>query len=110
MTTTDINIGASPAGAGFRLEAVQFLPQPIDRVSGECVPEIVAQVLDIFDADAEPDQAVVDAARRPDLSRDACVGHRRRVADQRFDAAQALGQAEEPGSLEQLRGALLPRL
>ena len=57
--------------------------------------QVVAQILDVFDADAEPHQAVVDSARGAHLGRDARVGHRGRMADQGLDAAQALGQAEE---------------
>jgi ligand-binding SRPBCC domain-containing protein len=32
VTGSDIKIGPAPSGAGFRLEAVQFLPQPRDQV------------------------------------------------------------------------------
>jgi translocator protein len=32
MMTNGVKIGAAPKGVGFRLEAAQFLPQPINRV------------------------------------------------------------------------------
>ena len=57
--------------------------------------EIGSEVLEVLDPDAEPDEPVIDAACRPDLGGDAGVGHGRGVADQRFHAAQALGQAEQ---------------
>ena len=78
-----------------------------DRVapSGEGASQVLAEVFQFFDPDAEPDEPVIDAAGRADVGRDAGVRHRRRMADQRLDAAQALGQAEQPGSASEMRVA-----
>src|SRR5512133_1627619 len=67
----------------------------------ECLLEVVAQVVVILDADAQADQAVVDAPRPADLGRDAGVRHGRGMTDQRLDPAEALGQAEETGPRQQ---------
>src|SRR5215217_9309375 len=73
----------------------------------ECLAEVIFEVVAVLDADAEADEAVVDAPCLADLGRDAGVGHGGGVADERLDAPEALGQAEESGSGEQAgRGVL----
>ena len=57
--------------------------------------QIALQIVHVLDADAQPHQAVIDAARVRELGGDAGVRHRRRMAHQRFDAAEALGEAEQ---------------
>ena len=59
-----------------------------------------AQVLDVFNPHAQPNQPVIDAASRSDVRRDAGVRHGGRVTDERFHAAETLSQAEQPGSLQ----------
>ncbi len=58
----------------------------------------------------EPHESVVDAAGRPDFGRNTRVRHGRRMTDQRLDAPQALGQAEQPGAREQPPGGLGPAM
>src|SRR3954451_17051563 len=63
--------------------------------------QVVAEVVEVFDADAEADEPVVDPAGLADLGRDAGVRHGGGMADQRLDAAEALGQAEQAGPREE---------
>src|SRR5262245_22009075 len=60
-------------------------------------PQVLFQVVRNLDADGDPQQPVLEAASAPHLRRDRRVGHRRRVLDQRLDAAEALGAGEEAG-------------
>ena len=71
--------------------------------------EVGPQVVDIFDAHAQPNQAVVDTAGRSDVGRDARVRHRRRMTDQRFHASQAFGQAEQPRASQKPLGGRVRR-
>ena len=52
----------------------------------------------------DPHQAVGDAERRAPVGRHRGVGHRRRVRDQRFDAAQAFGERHQPDAVQQPAG------
>src|SRR5207245_10629336 len=74
------------------------------------LPQILLQIVRIFDADTEPDQAVIDAAGLANLGGDAGVGHGGRVADERLDAAHALGQTEKLGAAQQAESAFLAAL
>ena len=91
----------SPARWGQITPAVQP-GHGLDLAQG--LLQVVLQVAGVLDADAEPDQAVVDAAGDPNFGGDAGMRHGRRMADQRLDAAQALGQAEESGARQELLG------
>jgi len=62
--------------------------------SSKGLAQVGLQVAHVLDADAQADQTVVDAACLANLGRDAGVRHRCGMANQRFDAAQALSQAE----------------
>src|SRR5262245_45721162 len=78
--------------------------------SGQRLPQVPLQILPIFDADAESYQPVVNAPRLANLRGNTGMCHGRRVADERFDATEALGQAEKPGSGQQLEGRLFAAL
>jgi len=62
--------------------------------SSKGLAQVGLQVMHILDADAQTDQPVVDAACLANLGWDAGVRHRCGMANQRFDAAEALSQAE----------------
>ena len=62
--------------------------------------EVRAEVLDVFDADRKPQEAVGEAHRQPNLAWDRGVSHGSRVADEAFDPAQAFGAGEEPEPVE----------
>src|SRR5579875_478413 len=66
-----------------------------EQCSGQCLPQILLQIVGVFDADTETDQAVIDAAGAADVGGDAGMGHCRRMADQRFDTAETLSEAEQ---------------
>jgi hypothetical protein len=57
--------------------------------------EVGTQVVNILDAHAQPDQAIVDTASGPYIGRDARMRHGRRMTNQRLDSPQALGQTEQ---------------
>src|SRR5438034_2352088 len=64
------------------------------------------QVLHVFDADGQAHQAVGETHRPPHLGRHAGVSHRGGMADEAPDAAQGLREGEQPGALDEARGAL----
>ena len=66
--------------------------------------QVRTQIVHIFDADTQANQAVVHAAGFAHVLRDAGMGHRCRVADERLDAAQTLGEAEEFGAAQKAKG------
>ena len=68
--------------------------------------QVVPQVALVLDSHAQTDETVVHAAGDADLGRNAGMGHRRGVADERLDAAQTLGETEEPGVSQQMVGRL----
>src|SRR5438093_180275 len=65
------------------------------RHRSQCLTQIGDQVVGVFDADRDADQAVGDADLAADLRRNRGVGHERRRLDERFDAAEALAEREE---------------
>ena len=68
--------------------------------------EVFLQVLDVLDARRDPHQAVGDAERRAPFGRHRRVRHRRRVRDQRLDAAEAFGQRQQPDAVQEAPGRL----
>src|SRR5437588_4473240 len=88
--------------AGAKSVLLSFASYPFQRPL-----QVLPQVDDVFDADADADQAVVDAAGLADFGGDAGVGHGGGVADQGFHAAQALGEAEEAGAADDAESAVL---
>src|SRR5437763_7684579 len=69
------------------------------------MPQIATQVIDVLDADREPDQRVVDAERRAQRRRNGAVRHQCGMLDQALDAAEALGERKEAAMLEEAPGA-----
>src|SRR5262245_29431204 len=67
--------------------------------------EVLTQVFHVLDPDAQSHQTLVNASGRTRFCRDARVSHRRWVADERFHAAEALRQAEQPRSAEHRAGS-----
>src|SRR5262249_15956138 len=67
-------------------------------LSGNRALQVGTQISDIFDADAQADQAVIDAARGAHFNGNAGMRHGRWVTDQRLDAPETLSEAEEPRS------------
>ena len=61
----------------------------------ECLQQILFEVAYVFDADAEADKAVIDASGFAQLAWNAGVSHCRRMAGERFDAAEAFGERED---------------
>ena len=55
----------------------------------------------MLDADGEADEAIGDAGGFTDVFRDGGVGHRRGVADEAFDAAEAFCLGEEMQSADE---------
>ena len=47
------------------------------------------QIINVFDADRQPDEAVIDAKRRANFGRQRRVRHDRRMFGETFNAAQA---------------------
>ena len=66
----------------------------LSAVASSVCAQIVEQIGHVFDSDREPQQPVGDAAPLAIGLRNRSVRHARRMTDQRFDAAEALGQAE----------------
>ena len=64
------------------------------------------QIVDVLDAGRNPHQAVGDAERRAPLGGHRRVRHRRRMRDERFDAAEALGERHQPDAVQQRRARL----
>src|ERR1051325_9720539 len=57
--------------------------------------EVGDDVPDVFEADRDSDEPVGDAYARARLRKHRGVGHRRRVRDERLDAAETLGERAE---------------
>ena len=49
------------------------------------------QIINVFDADRQPDEAVIDAKRRANFGRQRRVRHDRRMFGETFHATQAFG-------------------
>src|SRR5437588_13063014 len=88
--------------AGAKSVLLSFASYPFQRPL-----QVTAQVGDVFDADADADHAVIDAAGLTDFGGDRGVGHGGGVADQGFHAAKTLGEAEEAGAADDAKGAVL---
>src|SRR6266702_2772046 len=65
----------------------------------ESLLQIVVQVRDILDAGGDADEAVGEANLLAPLGRDRRVRHRRRMADEGLDAAEAFGERHEPHAI-----------
>src|SRR5664279_4302357 len=63
------------------------------------IAQVGQQVLDVLDADREPDQVVTNLQLGPG---DAGMRHQARVFDQRFHPTQGLTEGEQPGPLADL--------
>ena len=59
------------------------------------------QVVDVLDADRDADHVVGDADLLAPLGGHRRVRHGRGMADQRFDAAEALGERHQPHAVQQ---------
>ena len=68
--------------------------------------QVCQDVLDVLDADGKADEAWCDAHALAVLFAEIGVGHGRRVADERFDSAQALAQRTQPDAVEHGAGVL----
>jgi hypothetical protein len=70
--------------------------QGVDDAAGSDVEESLIEVgddvLDVFDANRQPHQTFGDAHSFANLLRHGGVGHQRWQRDQRFDAAETLGE------------------
>ena len=64
------------------------------------IPRSSRQILDVFDSDRQPDEAVRNPGRTAALGGDGRVRHRGGVAHERLDAAEALGEGEEAETVE----------
>ena len=93
----EVPIAISVAGLELRSGAVE---RRESFASGEGRGELVAQILDIFDADGQPDQPVADAEPLAIRRRHRRVRHDRRMLDQAFDAAERFGEREQLAALE----------
>src|SRR6185503_441645 len=62
--------------------------------------QVGPEIGDVLDPDREPQQPVREAHRQPPLARHRGVRHRRRMADETLDAAQALGAREQLEAIE----------
>lgn len=65
------------------------------------------EVFDVLDADGEADEAIGDAGGFADVFRDGGVCHGGRMADEAFDAAEALGLGKEMQSADEGERAVL---
>ncbi|MNW06540.1 hypothetical protein D3C71_2029670 [compost metagenome] len=61
----------------------------------------------MLDADRKPDRRVENADAAAHVDRNAGMGHRRRVACQRFRAAEADGELEDLQRVQETEGRLL---
>src|SRR5689334_4701589 len=75
--------------------------------------QIVNQIGDVFDAGRNPYQAVGQADRLPPFRRHRGVGHRRRMADERLDAAKTFRERHQTDAIadaaRRLEGADIER-
>src|SRR6185369_14632316 len=78
--------------------------------SGERLFEVGSKIIDVFNADAQPNQAIIDSPRLTDVGRDAGVGHGSGMADERLHASQAFGEAEKPGPGQHAQSRLFTAL
>src|SRR5262249_49470094 len=69
-----------------------------DRV--ERVAQVAPQVVDVLDPARQAHERIVDTQCRALRFRNRAVRHQRGMLDQAFDAAEALGEREEPAPLE----------
>ena len=88
------------AGRGLCGPAAGAGSGPVERLA-----QVRDEVVGVLDADRQPDERRVDRERR---SGDREVGHRGRHLDQRLDAAQRLGEREQPRRLADRDGPLAP--
>ena len=56
--------------------------------------QIRPKIVEIFDPHAQPHQRVIDASLQANCRRYARMRHRRRMTDERFNAAETFRQAE----------------
>src|SRR5712691_4138946 len=97
----------------YRIPAATSRPRMTSAVKKamvllERVFQLGEEVVDVFDADRQAHQALVDAELGAHVLGQRGVGHDRRVLDQALDAAQALGESEQLAALEETPGALQP--
>src|SRR5215831_930458 len=74
----------------------------LDLVEGSC--EIVLEIVEVFETCRNPDQTVRNAERLTLSGRHRRVRHRRRMGDQRFDAAQTFSQCHQFHRIEEAPG------
>ena len=91
-------LGALPARRLTASRAGRRRSGPVERLG-----EVRDEVVDGLDADRQPDERLVDLELR---AGDREVGHHGRQLDERLDAAERLGEGEEPGRLADRDGAL----
>jgi hypothetical protein len=76
----------------------------MDESSAKRAIQVGNQVIDILDADGQPDQRVADAELRPLFGRDTGVRHDRRVIDETLNAPEAFRQRKHLAALEETPG------
>src|SRR5690606_31967368 len=76
--------------------------RPVSPWLAQYVLEILQQIIDVLDADGQPDEAVADPHAVPHFLRHGGVRHDRGVSDQRLHAAEGLRQREDARALHYL--------
>src|SRR5258707_13765646 len=85
-------------------------PNPLSADRGERLGEVGHQVVGVLDADRQADRRVADADALARRLRHAGMHRRRRVADQRFGAAEADREREDLERVEKVEGLLAAAL
>src|SRR5215470_8541613 len=92
MATTYQSASATSAATATTSEMRKTLIQRVLQLGDE--------IVDVFDADGEPHQAVADAEARAHVLRQRRMRHDRRMLDEALHAAQAFGERKELAALE----------
>ena len=94
---------------GLRFRPTPPRPSPRGegvRCAGDCFGEVGDDLLWVFEADAEADEAVCDSDGATVLWRHIGVGHARGVSDEGFDAADVLDEGAEFDAVQEVDAGL----
>src|SRR3990172_5490775 len=97
MLPPGVSLGYQLSVTSDQWRPAQKTCQVYQSRSGQRLPQILDQIVDVLDADGQAHERGVNLERR---SGDRGVRHRRGQFDEALDAAQRLGQREESRTLD----------